>query len=345
MTSQTSPSLVANLSEQDGVLVVDKAIGPTSHDVVAVARGALRTREIGHTGTLDPMASGVLVLVVGQATKLVNSLTALQKRYEAIIKLGVSTSTLDAQGEVEAEAPVPALSVAQVEAAARGFLGERDQRAPIVSAIKREGTPLYKRARKGEQVEAPVRRVRLDEVEIQRVDATEIALSVRCGSGYYVRAFARDLAASLETLGHLTMLRRTHNGLFDLARAVTFAELLAGRTDESVRAGVLSRLIPLRDVCRALPHLVLDEEGTAHARQGRPIPHLHIRRGDSEPAPVPALTMAEAAGAEIAERPVPVMAEPSSGGTLVALDVAGEPVALVTSLSEHLRVVRGFRAR
>lgn len=296
-----------------GVLVVDKAIGPTSHDVVSVARRALQTKEIGHTGTLDPMASGVLVLVIGEATKLVSSLTSLAKEYSATLKLGSSTTTLDAEGEVDASAPVPALQREQVLGAARGFVGEHDQRAPVVSAIKLDGQSLYKRARKGQDVEAPVRRVRLDGVEVSELRGDEIDFSVQCGSGFYVRAFGRDLAVALGTLGHLTALRRTRNGSFDLAQAVSFEELRAARSEPALRPALQARVLPLADVCRGLPHVVLDDEGTQHARCGRRIPRVNA-----------------SAAAEL----------PS----LVAFDPAGVPVALVAPEPEQLRVLRGFRA-
>ncbi len=308
----TSPPSEAR-RETHGVLVVDKAIGPTSHDVVNVARRVLGTKEIGHTGTLDPMASGVLVLVVGEATKLVNSLSALSKAYAATLKLGASTTTLDAQGDVDETAPVPAFSREQVEDEALTFLGEIDQRAPIVSAIKVDGQSLYKRARKGQAVEAPIRRVRLDSVHIDAVRADEIDLALQCGSGFYVRSFARDLAARLGTLGHLTMLRRTRNGAFDLAQAVDFEVLRAARSQEELRPAIEARVLPLADVCRGLPHVVLDEEGATHARCGRRIP----RANASEALELP---------------------------SLVAFDPAGVPVALVAPEPEQLRVLRGFRA-
>ncbi|HEY6879843.1 MAG TPA: tRNA pseudouridine(55) synthase TruB [Polyangiales bacterium] len=299
-------------SDVHGVLVVDKAIGPTSHDVVNVARRALGTKEIGHTGTLDPMASGVLVLVIGEATKLVNSLSALEKRYCATLKLGAATSTLDAQGVVEETAPVPAFTPADVRAHAASFLGEFEQRAPVVSAIKVDGQSLYKRARKGHVVEAPLRKVRLDAIHIDAVREEEIDFSICCGSGFYVRSLGRDLARKLGTVGHLNALRRTQNGAFTLAHAVPFDQLRAARSDDDVRARVRASVRPLADVCRSLPHVTLDEEGTVHARCGRRIPRAHA--------------------SEILELP-----------TLVAFDPAGVPVALVAPEPEQLRVLRGFR--
>ena len=306
-------------SEVHGVLVVDKAHGPTSHDVVNVARRALGTRAVGHTGTLDPMATGVLVLVVGEGTKLVNSLATLAKRYEATVRLGSSTVTLDAEGEVDASASVPAFTRAEVERAAAHFIGEIDQQAPNVSAIKVDGQSLYKRVRRGQTVEAPTRRVRLDAIEVGDVRADEIDLALTCGSGFYVRSLARDLAKSLGTLGHLSALRRTHNGRYPAAHAVTFAQLKAARDDEEVRAQVRARVLTLADVCRTLPNLTLDAEGVAHARCGRLVAHQHVLGA------LPA-------------------ASPEGAGSIVAFDEAGVPVALVELLPEQLRVLRGFRA-
>jgi tRNA pseudouridine55 synthase len=300
--------------EPHGLLIVDKAAGPTSHDVVGIARRALGTRAIGHTGTLDPMATGVLVLAVGEATKLVNLLGASTKAYEATIALGRSTTTLDAQGEEDGSAPVPRITHADVVAAAAGFLGDIEQRAPKVSAIKVEGKSLYARARKGEQFEAPVRRVRLESVEIRAVQDAAIEVALRCGSGFYVRSFARDLALALGTLGHLTALRRTENGAFSLAQAVTFETLRAAARDADLRPALRERLLPLQTICLALPHVRIDEEGVRHARHGRPIP----------------LTS--------------VVGEPLDG-THLALDARDEPIAIVEVASEQLRVMRGFRSK
>jgi len=146
-------------SAQHGVLVVDKPSGPTSHDVVAWARRALRTRAVGHAGTLDPMATGVLVLAIGEATKLVPYLTLDEKEYELELVLGAETDTLDAQGQVVAQAPVPSLDEAHVRAVAARFLGPQQQRAPVYSAIKVDGVALHRRARRGDVVEAPLRDV------------------------------------------------------------------------------------------------------------------------------------------------------------------------------------------
>lgn len=301
-------------AELSGALIVDKSLGPTSHDVVAVARRALGTRAIGHTGTLDPTASGVLVLVVGEATKLVNLLGVGDKRYEATMLLGAETNTLDAGGEITASAPVPQLTLAQLSDLARPFAGEIEQRAPLVSAIKVDGRRLHKRARAGEAVEAPLRRVRIDALEIEALEGDSVRLNVRCGRGFYVRALARDLAAAWGTLGHLTALRRSHNAGFSVDDAVGFEALrAAARGTELERAALRARLVPLIELCRRLPHAVFVEDDCAALRCGR------------------ALGVEATGHSALPE-----------GGELIALCPGERPVAIVQRAGDALRVARGF---
>jgi tRNA pseudouridine55 synthase len=298
------------------VLVVDKARGPTSHDAVAVARRVLGTRAIGHTGTLDPMATGVLVLAVGEATKLVNLLSVGEKRYEATVELGKGTSTLDAEGEVTSELAVPALTLEGVRQVATRFVGEFDQQVPLVSAVKVAGQALHKSARKGRDVEAPVRRVFVRELEVSALRGPCIDLSVQSAKGFYVRSLARDLAAALGTVGHLTALRRTHNGAFTLEHAVHFDELRAAlRGSEEQRAAILARVRPLTEVCAGLPHVTLTEAGVLNARHGRVI------------------ARADVSGAEGL----------AAHDARVAFDQAGVPVAIVALEDDVFRVQRGFR--
>jgi len=251
-----------------GVLVVDKPRGPTSHDVVAGARRRLRTREIGHAGTLDPMATGVLVLAVGEATKLVPWLTAADKEYEALVMLGAETDSLDADGKIVREASVPpevqeALARVGDGAPASGALADalagerarREQLPPAVSAIRIAGERAHDLARAGREVALPPRAVTVRSLEV--LGATRSALRVRlvAAKGYYVRAFARDLGAALGTAAHLGELRRLRSGDFTLADAAGDA------------------LMPLEAAARrCLPVTVLDEAGVAHARAGRRVP-------------------------------------------------------------------------
>ncbi|NIP58321.1 MAG: tRNA pseudouridine(55) synthase TruB, partial [Gemmatimonadetes bacterium] len=199
----------------DGVLPVDKPVGPTSHDVVARARRALDTGRIGHTGTLDPFASGLLLLCVGPATRLSEYLTALEKSYVAVARLGVGTDTLDPEGAVvERSDSWSELDRARIEEASASFLGRREQVPPQFSAKKVGGEAMYARARRGERVELSPIPVEIHELELLGVDLPDVRLRIRCSSGTYVRALARDLGAALGEPAHLAELRRTAVGSF-----------------------------------------------------------------------------------------------------------------------------------
>lgn len=253
-----------------GVLVVDKPNGPTSHDVVSRARRILGTRAVGHAGTLDPMASGVLVLGIGEGTKLLQHLTGADKTYLATIQLGAQTDSLDAQGQVIETADVPdGLTLEHVAQVALGFLGELTQRVPEISAVRIDGERLYARARRGETVVAPERQVFVHTLEILRVEAAQIDLRVHCAKGFYVRSLARDLARALGSVGHLTQLRRTHSGAFSIDDAVTAASL------EGERDALLDRLITLPAALRDCARCTLTEAGVIEVRHGRVVRPEH----------------------------------------------------------------------
>ncbi|WP_327652910.1 tRNA pseudouridine(55) synthase TruB [Micromonospora aurantiaca] len=214
----------------DGLIVVDKPGGMTSHDVVARIRRLARTRRVGHGGTLDPMATGVLVIGVGRATRLLTYVIGAGKSYAATIRLGQATVTDDAEGEVVATTPAGAVTDDGVRAALAALTGEIDQVPSAVSAIKIDGQRAYKRVRDGEAVELPARRVtvsRLDVLAIRRdvPDVVDVDVDVTCSSGTYIRALARDAGAALGVGGHLTALRRTAVGGFTLAEAATLDQL------------------------------------------------------------------------------------------------------------------------
>lgn len=258
----------------NGVLVVDKPKGPTSHDVVARARRALGTRSIGHAGTLDPMATGVLVLAVGEGTKLVSHLTAHDKEYEAAITLGTETDSLDADGTPTASAAPPTdLDRARAAEAAAAFVGTIRQEAPAVSAIKVGGRALHARVRRGEDVKPPVREVEVRRIEILGVTPSRIDLRIECGKGFYVRALARDLSRALGTVGHLSSLRRTRSGAFGADRAVPYEVLdRAARGDEAARAELTAAMATLREAWGDAPTVRLTDEGARDASHGRPVP-------------------------------------------------------------------------
>lgn len=305
-------------TEPEGVLIVDKAQGLTSHDVVGMLRRALGTREIGHTGTLDPIATGVLILLVGEATKLASYLTATDKVYETTLRLGQATDSLDADGVVLQERPVPALDRQIVQRAILPFLGEIDQRVPDISAVKVDGKALHKTARKGREVAAPTRRVTTHAIDVLDVRENEIDLRVACSKGFYVRSLGRDLAEALGTVGHLSALKRTKNGPFTLDEAVPFERVIKAKQDPALRDDLRSALMPLATACQMLPTLTLSDDGVRRARVGQRV--------------LPTDVMERRAGRITAS-------------AIVAMDTQGTPIALMLDEAEGLRVARGFRDR
>jgi tRNA pseudouridine55 synthase len=248
---------------EPGLVVVDKAPGMTSHDVVARVRRLAGTRKVGHAGTLDPMATGVLVLGVDRATRLLGHLMLTEKAYDATVRLGVSTTTDDAEGQVTASTPASHLQSGLVQTELEELVGDILQVPTAVSAIKVDGKRAYQRVRDGEQVELKARPVTIHELVVrdQRVagDWVDVDISVRCSSGTYIRAIARDVGAALGVGGHLTALRRTAVGSFDLAAARTLEQL----SDDFAA-------VPIAAAARAsFPVVELDEEQAAHVRFGR----------------------------------------------------------------------------
>jgi tRNA pseudouridine55 synthase len=212
----------------DGFAVVDKAAGPTSHDVVALARRRFGTRKVGHAGTLDPDATGVLILGVGRATRLLQFLTGLDKSYEAEIQFGVETSTLDAAGEVTATHDMGTLDPEAVRAAAATFLGHIEQVPPMVSAIKVDGRRLHELAREGKEVDRPPRPVHVARFDVEPVDidAGRWRTRIDCSSGTYIRSLVADLGAALGGGAHLLTLRRTAVGPFTLDQAAPLDDVV-----------------------------------------------------------------------------------------------------------------------
>ena len=217
-----------------GFLVFDKPVGLTSHDVVGMIRAVTGIKKIGHTGTLDPFATGVLPLAIGSATRLIQYLDEGVKVYDATLCLGTSTTTGDVEGEVAAQAPVPACSDAQLRAVLDGFLGTQLQTPPRYSAVKVNGKPLYAYARKGQDVTAKPRPIRVDTLEVLERSEAQLRLRIQCGRGTYIRVLAEDIGAALGTVAHLTALRRLQSGPFGLSGALTagaLASIVAGTED------------------------------------------------------------------------------------------------------------------
>jgi len=230
----------------DGVLIVDKGPDMTSHDVVAVARRCLGMKKIGHCGTLDPMATGLLILVIGRATKLSDLLMSEEKEYVGTMKLGQTTNTQDREGEVEEEKPIsPDVDEARIRTVFEGFMGDFKQIPPMVSAIKKDGVPLYKLARKGQEVKRDPRPVRVFAHEIGKIELPLIDFRIVCSKGFYVRTYAHDIGQELGCGAHLHDLRRTRSGKFNLDRCVSFEDLKEGRRDK-----VVETMLSLPDVSR-----------------------------------------------------------------------------------------------
>jgi tRNA pseudouridine55 synthase len=222
----------------NGVLLVDKGQDMTSHDVVAVARRCLGTKKVGHCGTLDPMATGMLILVVGTGTKISDLLMSEDKEYIGTLTLGKTTNTQDAEGETLEEKPVPAFTQEEIQAAFDTQRGDFYQTPPMVSAIKINGVPLYKLARKGQEVEREARFVRVYDSEITRAALPEVDFRVVCSKGFYVRTYAHDIGQKLGCGAHLSSLRRTRSGhfRFEPGKFVTFDDLKQGRRDVCLSA-------------------------------------------------------------------------------------------------------------
>lgn len=247
-----------------GFLNINKPVGMTSHDVVAAVRRHIRLKRVGHAGTLDPLASGVLVVCVGLATRLSEYVMHTTKGYQARVRLGVVTDTYDAEGETLREADPSGITQAQVEALLPQFTGDIAQVPPMYSAIKKDGKKLYELARAGETLDLPSRSVRIESLKVSAWDGPEFTLDVQCGSGTYIRSLAYDIGEALGVGAHLSGLVRTQSGAFTVADAVTLEDFRA--TEDWQQYLILPR--------EAMPHVplvTLDAAGYADIQQGRRI--------------------------------------------------------------------------
>lgn len=258
----------------DGIVIVDKPAGWTSHDVVARIRRLARTRRVGHAGTLDPMATGVLVLGIERATRLLGHLSLSEKAYEATIRLGRTTHTDDAEGRVTGEASAAEVSRADIEAAMEPLTGEIEQVPSAVSAVKVGGERAYQKVRKGQEVDLRPRRVLVSEFSLREMrrhgPLIDVDVTVVCSSGTYVRALARDLGNALGVGGHLAALRRTRVGAYTLEEARTMGSL---ERDFSV--------IPISDVAaKTFPRHDLDEATARLVAFGQKLPGVSVGAGE-----------------------------------------------------------------
>ena len=236
---------MSSVAAPDGVLLVDKAEGMTSHDVVALVRRQLGIKKVGHCGTLDPIATGLLLLTIGRGTKVQDLLMSEDKEYVGTLTLGASTSTQDREGEVLETKPVPQLSEEQIRSAFEKFRGDFYQTPPMVSAKKHGGVPLYKLARQGKTVEREPRFVHVYRYTINGISLPDIDFTVLCSKGFYVRTYAHEIGAELGCGAHLKALRRTTSGRFNVENAVTVDQI-----KELLREDLIPRILSLPQVSR-----------------------------------------------------------------------------------------------
>ena len=253
----------------DGALLLDKPLGLSSNAALQAAKRALHARKAGHAGTLDPLASGLLIVLFGEATKFAGPLLDADKEYLATLKLGSRTSTGDAEGTVLEERPVQ-VTAAELESVLGRFRGAIEQVPPMHSALKRDGVPLYKLARKGESVERASRPVEIRSLELLGFAPPLVEVRVRCSKGTYIRTLAEDIGAALGTGAHLAALRRTASGGFRVEQALTLDELAAG---------VREPLLPLASLLAGFPATRLDAAAEARVRNGQPLKISGLQEG------------------------------------------------------------------
>ena len=284
-------------------LCVDKPVGLTSHDVVAMMRFFLQTKKIGHTGTLDPFATGVLILAIGSATRLIQYLPDGPKTYHAKLRLGIETETADCEGKVVKEATIPAFSQEELDAKLSGFIGIIEQEPPLYSAIRVDGKRLYEYARAGQPVEIPKRMVNIHSFSAQKVEEDIISCQVTCSKGTYIRSLGVDLAVSLGTVGYLEQLRRFSSDGILADKAMTFEELsliVAGTEDWKLalqRGGeehfprvktdvvvekVMARCVPIEEAFATFPTWYVDDADIAQKTQYGVSPECDFDIADGE---------------------------------------------------------------
>lgn len=249
----------------NGFIVIDKPEGPTSHGVVAAVRRILKVKKVGHTGTLDPFATGVLPVAVGEATKAIPYLDEAIKEYRAVMRLGTTTDTQDSTGRVTGSSGCSGITGGMISEAFDRFTGNISQLPPMYSAVKLNGIPLYKRARKGEEIERAAREITVHSISIHEIDLPLVTFSVVCSRGTYVRTLAADLGHFLGCGAHLTSLRRLRSGPFDEGRAVSLDVLQELRVKERISDLVIT---PLQSLAH-LRELQLTADGARKVSNGR----------------------------------------------------------------------------
>lgn len=261
----------------DGILVIRKEKGYTSHDVVAKLRGILHMKKIGHTGTLDPTAEGVLPVALGRGTRLVELLTEKEKTYEAVLRLGVSTDTQDMTGTVLSEMLVT-VTEEEVREAVESFVGEQMQVPPMYSALKVNGKKLYELAREGKTIERKPRPVVFYEIRIMDISLPLVRISVTCSKGTYIRTLCNDIGEKLGCGGAMEELLRTRSGNFTLEES-----LMLSQVEEAVSDGtIMEKIVPVEEVLSMYPALTATAEGDRLLHNGNPLPETMVQGGNRE---------------------------------------------------------------
>lgn len=271
----------------NGVIVLDKPADITSAKAVAEVKRSLGAAKVGHTGTLDPFATGVLLCCVNQATRLARFFLHGDKRYEALLRLGIATDTQDATGREMHRAPVPELTETQIRSVFDHFLGPQWQQPPVYAALKHQGTPLYKLARQGRPVQKPPRPVTITALRILEIALPDVRFEVSCSAGTYVRTLCADMGEALGCGGHLAELRRTACGGFTIAEAVSL-ERLRAMPDGKARTRLL---VPMETVLGHLPTFQADDAVLARVAHGQPLtaaqlPEAAIQGGANDHGPL-----------------------------------------------------------
>ena len=258
----------------NGVLIVDKPAGMTSHDVVRRLRRVCQTRRVGHSGTLDPMATGLLLVAVGEGTRVVQFLVEGDKTYRATLQFGAETTTQDAEGEVTHRRPVDHLEDSAVLQACQQMVGELQQIPPMYSAIKIKGVALHRLARQGIEIERPPRTVHIRHLTVENLALPQLSFEVKCSKGTYIRTLCHDLGHKLETAAHLSSLRRLRSGSFDIEEAVTLEWL-----EQASSQAIDEKLLSLSSALRDYPVCEVTEEGYKKLCHGIPPLLEHLAAG------------------------------------------------------------------
>jgi len=264
---------------RNGVLVVDKPADVTSAGVVAKIKETLKVKKVGHTGALDPFATGVLLCCINKATKLARFFLQNRKTYRALLYLGIETDTQDATGRISATGDVHDVTHGQVEMAAKRFVGDLEQQPPAFSALKHKGTPLYKLARKGTPVLKPPRPVTIERIDIREISLPEVDFEVTCSAGTYIRTLCADIGREVGCGGHLKALRRIESSRFSITEALGMEEI----ADLCQNGAIWNRLIPMADALRGVPAWSVGPEIVDKVAYGRP-----LTREDGLENPIPA---------------------------------------------------------